>query len=405
MVTNSRQWRLNDHTLGRTIMTLSDIVVIFLTRACRWFWNVQFPYKQALFIAIFSALVLSWAVSGDGDPIKADPPTSSFVTVPTPVASTDSTVYDTGVLAGRKAGDLYAAYLGYNGKVIPTELKVDWTAQLDKLWTRKSGRRNVTSVARQAHEALVAEYLAKDPGKITLESYQEIAGNQARAICTELDWDQAGEIYRLNTRETALLKRVSCNMGGRVLLAYAMAELLPSTDGELNRDYLDFLLQHGGRRYVESLPALHDDLTSFGPLQFTQYAVYDTPRERRGASKVNIALPASSELSIPGSTLRLRENDHFRAAYMFAVSNLADGIRKLNGRQLAVFERVAGPRGVDVAQFIAVAHNKPVVGRQSLERWLDSGARGSYRDSCPRVSRMYATKTLNNYLALSPSRS
>ena len=383
--TCSRQ--MNDHPVGRQMMTVFDIVILYIGESLQWLYAVQFPHKRKIYGSLVLLLLL-WAYTKAGsEEVVIDRSVTTNIE-PTALPSDKPTVYDTGMLAGRKAGDLYAAYLGYNGKVIPTELKVDWTAQLDKLWARKSGRRNVTSVARQAHEALVAEYLAKDPGKITLESYQEIAGNQASAICTELDWDQAGEIYRLNARETALLKRVSCNMGGRVLLAYAMAELLPSTDGELNRDYLDFLLQHGGRRYVESLPALHDDLTSFGPLQFTQYAVYDTPRERRGASKVNIALPASSELRIPGSTLRLRENDHFRAAYMFAVSNLADGIRKLNGRQLAVFERVAGPRGVDVAQFIAVAHNKPVVGRQSLERWLDSGARGSYRDSCPRVSRM-----------------
>jgi hypothetical protein len=184
-----------------------------------------------------------------------------------------------------------------------------------------------------------------------------------------------------------------------------MAELLPSNNGELNRDYLDFLLRHGGRRYLESLPALHDDITSFGPVQFTQYAVYDVPGERRGASRVNVALPRGSELRIPGSTLRLRDNDHLRAAYLFAVSNLADGIRSLSERQLTTFERVAGPRGVDVAQFIAVAHNKPANGRRALRAWLDAGGNGSFRDYCVPVSRLYAQKTINNYWALSATRS
>jgi hypothetical protein len=305
--------------------------------------------------------------------------------------------YATGALANRRAGDLYAAYLGYPGSQIPTTLRIDWNDQLDNLWDRKLRRRGVTPVARQAASALVAEYNAEDPGRITLESYQQIAGEQAAAICSSLDWEQVGRTYRLNERKTSLLERVSCNMGGRVILAYAMAELLPSSDGALNRDYLDFLLRNGGRRYVESLPALHDDITSFGPVQFTQYAVYDVPGERRGASRVNVSLP--EHLRIPGSTLQLRDNGHLRAAYLFAISNLADGIRSLNGRQLATFERVYGPRGVDVAQFIAVAHNKPANGRRALRGWLDAGARGSLRDYCARVSRLYATKTVNNYNA------
>lgn len=328
---------------------------------------------------------------------------SSPVREAAPVVSSGVVAYNTGDLARRTAGDLYAAYLGYPGTRIPATLSIDWNVQLDALWDRKLDRPEVTPVARQAARDLIAEYATQDPGRISLESYQEIAGNQARAICAELDWSQVGRTYQLNERETTLLERVSCNMGGRVVLSYIMAELFPSADGELNRDYLDFLLRHGGRRYLESLPAVHDDITSFGPVQFTMYAVFDTPRERRGASKVNAAL--SENLRIPGSTLYLRGNDHLRAAYLFAISNLADGIRSLNGRQLETFESVYGPKGVDVAQYIAVAHNKPANGRRALRAWLDAGARGSLRDYCARVSRLYAQKTINNYNALSPTRS
>lgn len=330
---------------------------------------------------------------------------SAELAVPTPASmpTDDPVVYKTGKLSGRKAGDLYAAYLGYSGNTIPETLSIDWHAQLDKLWARKTNRKRVTHVARQARRELVAEYQSKDPGRITLESYQEIAGNQAKAICTELDWQYVADRYKLGARKGALLKRVSCQMGGRVMLAYAMAELLPSYDGALNREYLDFLLRHGGRRYVESLPAVHDDITSFGPVQFTENAIFDTAKEQRGASRVNPGLPR--RLRIPGSTLYLRENDHFRAAYLFGVSNLADAIRKLNPKQVATFERLAGPHGVTVAQFVAVAHNKPAVGRRALRRWLDSGGRRPFCEGCNSASRGYGKKTLNNYRALSPTRS
>jgi hypothetical protein len=358
-------------------------------------YTAKFPHKRKIFITLALLPFFIWWLMVNFDSNE----TISVRTNNPPVAG--PVLYQTGPLAGRKAGDLYAAYLGYSGKVIPTELEIDWVKQLDTLWTRKSNRRGVTPVAKLAHQALVAEYASLDPGRTTLESYQRIAGQHATTICAELDWKKVQRMYRLNDREGALLERISCNMGGRVMLAYAMAELLPSADGNLNRLYLDFLLQHGGRRYVESLPAVHDGITSFGPLQFTQYAVYDA-NERRGASIVNTALP--QRLRIPGSTLKLRGDDHLKAAYLFAVSNLADGIRGLDSTQLRTFEQVAGPRGVDVAQYIATAHNKPVVARKSLRRWLDNGARSSYFVSCPRVSRLYATKTLNNYQALSRTR-
>ena len=383
------------HLSDRLVEGLMTVVFDIFVPTVNRLYATKFPHKRKLFVTLALLPILMWLVVAT---IGSDKSTSMSTARP---PANSSVFYQTGPLAGRKAGDLYAAYLGYSGTVIPTELKINWVKQLDALWTRKSNRRGVTPVAKQAHQSLVAEYASLDPGRTNLESYQKVAGEHAKTICAELDWNQVQRMYRLNDREGALLKRVSCNMGGRVLLAYAMAELLPSANGDLNRDYLDFLLQHGGRRYVESLPALHDDITSFGPLQFTHFAVYDAD-ERRGASKVNTALP--TQLRIPGSTLRLRGDDHLKAAYLFAVSNLADGIRGLNDRQLRTFEQVAGPRGVDVAQYVATAHNKPAVARQSLRRWLDNGAQSSYLVSCPRVSRLYATKTLKNYQALSPTR-
>ena len=384
---------LSDRLVEGLMTAVFDIFVPAITRL----YNAKFPHKRKIFIALALLPVIIWWTVATVGSDKTTPERTASSAKPT----IGSVIYQTGPLAGRKAGDLYAAYLGYSGTVIPTELEINWVKQLDTLWTRKSGRRGVTPVAKQAHQSLVAEYASLNPGRTSLESYQKIAGTHAKTICAELDWSHVQRMYRLDDRKGALLKRVSCNMGGRVMLAYAMAELLPSANGDLNRDYLDFLLRHGGRRYVESLPALHDDITSFGPLQFTHYAVYDAD-ERRGASKVNAALP--TRLRIPGSTLKLRGDDHLKAAYLFAVSNLADGIRGLNSTQLRTFDRVAGPRGVDVAQYIATAHNKPAVARKSLRRWLDNGAQSSYLISCPRVSRLYATKTLNNYQALSPTR-
>lgn len=312
-------------------------------------------------------------------------------------------VYPTGAIKGRLANDLYADFLGYKGR-IPSEIEVNWARQLETLWDRKEGRRGSNAVVSQTRDLVVPEYARYDPGQMSLVEYQQNAARQADAIYENLDWTAVGKSYfKGDKRKLALLKNAAKTVGGRSIVAYAMTELLPSrSNGAYNRDYLDFLLQHAGRRYVESLPALHDSITSFGPYQFTQFAVYDAAGGPRGASRMNRFLP--KEQKIPGSTMRLRNDDHIKAAYLFGLDNLATLIRKLNERQLRTFERVAPSKGLDIVQFIAVAHNKPAVAMRSGRRWLDNGARLSFMESCPRVSQVYAMKTVANFRALSPTR-
>lgn len=311
--------------------------------------------------------------------------------------------YDTGKLAGSTVSDLYAWYLGYKG-TLPKKLTVDWSLQLHKLWAHKAAI-SKTSIATVTGDMLVAEYDRFDPERMSLGEYESAADAQARLMYRSLDWGQVGEMYFVtkngstDTRRLALLKRVAADIRGRTLVAYAMTELLPSS-GNYSGAYLDFLLRHGGRRYVESLPAIHDQLTSYGPFQFTSKAVYDTGSVAvGGASRVNRALP--QRLRIPGSVTLFRGDQHLRAAYLFAISNLAVFIRKLDERHLATFERVASSKSLELAQFIATAHNKPAVAYSSGVKWLNAKAKPDYRASCPTVSRRYATKTFENFKALS----
>ena len=311
-------------------------------------------------------------------------------------------VYQTGAIEGHLANDLYADFIGYKGR-IPSEITVNWAKQLETLWDRKVDRRGSNAVVSQTRDLVVPEYARYDPGQMSLVEYQQNAARQADAIYENLDWTAVGKSYfKGDKRKLALLREAAKTVGGRSIVAYAMTELLPSrNNGAYNRDYLDFLLQHAGRRYVESLPALHDNITSFGPYQFTQFAVYDANGGPRGASRMNRFLPKGQK--IPGSTMMLRNDDHVKAAYLFGLDNLATLIRGLNKSQLRTFERVAPNKGLDIVQFIAVAHNKPAYAMPSARRWLDNGARTSFMESCPRVSQVYAMKTVANFRALSPT--
>lgn len=373
---------------------------------------------------ITTALIIATGSSGsDVRPKPVPVPQNHTVTAPVPSRTTGAPVslesvqnidgkkvirrtrtYKMGRLAGSKATNLYSMYLGHTG-VIPKRLTINWNKQLEKLWVRKT-RISKTTVVRKTGDTLVVEYLTQDPGLMSLRTYQRIANKEAKLTYTNLDWDTVGKFYfrdpktkGVDGRRLKLLKRVSKSIRGRTLTAYMMTELLPGS-GARGHAYLDFMLRHGGRRYVESIPAQYDTLTSFGPFQFTSHAVYDVGNTGKmgGASRVNRALPQS--LRIPGSVSMLRGDHHLRAGYLFAVSNLAVFIKRLDARHLATFERVAGSREMDIAQFIATAHNKPEVAYRAGRRWLESKTLASYRDACPEISRLYADKTSKNFHSL-----
>ena len=312
--------------------------------------------------------------------------------------------YATGALAGDSVGNLYAWYIGHSGK-IPAKLTVDWNRQLDRLWKRKL-QMSGTTVVRDTGAMLVAEYERLDPERMSLAQYQHIADTQAKLVYRSLDWQQVGEFYFadkktkvVDQRKLALLKRVAKQFDGQALIAYAGAELCP-TSGTFCPVFLDFLLRHGGRRYVESIPALGDDLTSFGPFQFTANAVYDVGNVPTvgNASRVSRALPRS--LRLPASMTLFRGNDHLRGAEIFAIANVAMLIRRLDDDQLATLESIAGSRHVEWIQFVASAHNKPEAAYTAAERWIDANARKSGYASYNNASKSYVHKTSQNYRAL-----
>jgi hypothetical protein len=305
-------------------------------------------------------------------------------------------VYDAGKLGGSHVSDLYALYIMAHGGTVPQKININWNLQLTRPWARKfaiTGDRMV----RDTGQMLVLEYSRLDPERMTLEQYQAEAEAQARLVYTSLNWEKVGKIYFtdpkthvMDERKVILLKRLANNIHGRTLVAYAMTEILP-TSGEFGREYFDFLLRNAGRRYIESLPAIHDSLTSFGPFQFTWIGL-------SGTAHMNSALPAS--LRIPSKVTLLRGNMHLRAADLFATANLAMFIRRLNEKQVAQFERIVETHTIDMAQFIATAHNKPAVAYRAGVQWLNAKAVPGYQQGCPKASKQYADKTRLNYRAL-----
>lgn len=331
------------------------------------------------------------------------PKASQEVSLPREMPASKQT-YKTGALEGHRANGLYADFIGYKGR-IPVTIQVNFAEQLEALWKRKTSRRNSNPVVTQTKLAILANYAQYDPGLMSLAEYQANAARQVDSVYNNLDWQKLRrDRLRGDTRRLAVVKEAAKTIGGRSLVAYQETELFPyDATGKYNRDSLDFILRNAGRSYVESLPALHDSITSFGPCQFTQYALYDGPGGPRGASRINRYLPEQHR--IPGSTMMLRGNDHVKACYLFGVDNLVALVSGLNRTQLRTFERVAPSRGLDIVQFVAIGHNKPAAGLTCAKRWLDAGAKkDNLWQYCQNgASKKYGQKTVSNFRALSPT--
>lgn len=321
---------------------------------------------------------------------------SSKGTLTESVEESRTKVYSTGDLEGRVFADLYSEYTGIKGAV-PGEVTINFEEELDEMWKAKLNS-FPNKVAEQFYEEEVKSYDVLKSEKVSLEDYTFEAQEAINEINKNLDWDKLKKLKDLSKNEAVLLKKVISQINGKDLISYALTEIMPSKEGELNKDVLDFLLKNAGKEYVEMIPAMHDAMTSFGPYQFTSGAVYDVLGTKEGASIINQALP--EEKRIPGSVSLLEGIDHHKAAYLFAINNYANLINKLNSNQKKIFEKVGISQKADLVSYMATAHHLPKYAIDSYKRYLGNSAKSPYEISCGKALKIYAKKTKANMNAL-----
>lgn len=295
-----------------------------------------------------------------------------------------------------KFDDLYSDLLGLKGQV-PPSARIDFEDNLETMWDKKLNRkRGVTKSAEGAAGGVVA-YYAKNQTRMTLQQYVTWINHDVEGLKKSVDWIGLCGV-KLRGDRCKLLREIAEKTYGVDLVAYGMTELFPSANGTLNVRLMEVLLQNAGRQYLETIPAMHDRLTSLGLWQFTQYAVYNVGREVRGASAVNLYV--GKPYKIPGSVLALRNEHHHRAAYMFAVANLKDLVRLMSDKEVANLLRGHRKHLDELVQFIATAHHLPGPAIKGARRWAANDMKLSLQVSLGPKLRKYADKTQGNLLAL-----
>jgi hypothetical protein len=311
--------------------------------------------------------------------------------------------FNPGFLAGRTVNDLFAYYLGFADKtLVPDKITISPAENIKKLWAKKLDRRaGVTEVAKQA--AILAEQkyrVGAAVEKISFGEYVKSVDAHLSNLRVSIDFKALGKSLSLEGEDLHALKVAAKEIGGREIVAYSMTELLPGANGEYNAKFFDLILSNYGVEYLHWVPALYDEYTSFGPYQFTKFALYDAGGVREGASKIN-QFVKDQKYKIPGSVIKLEGRAHDRAAYMFALFNIAMLIQETETSEdvkklIQVFQK----KKDILVGMIACMHNLPVT-KYSFMEWIKAGASGM--PSPRNVS--YLRKSVNNYRYIGNARS
>ncbi len=299
-------------------------------------------------------------------------------------------------ISGRKLGGLYADMLGVSG-TIPTSATVNFAENLADMWARKINRKKISDASVDNAHTPLSVFL-ENPKKINLKKFVSEADAEITLVNKNIRWSSMCKSYKLAEVECKMLKTIVLDIRGVDLIAYGMTELMPSAEGDLNVKILNILLQNAGSNYIMAVPAMYDQMLSFGLYQFTSYALRDDGKKLEGASRVNKHLQKSAQ--IPGSVIKLRNGENHRAAYLFAIHNFALLCKQTNAKEFAVLRLATKRKPGDLVTFMATAHHAPGLAIKSARVWLQKGAKEDLNPYLIGRLKPYGKKTDANLAAL-----
>jgi hypothetical protein len=306
----------------------------------------------------------------------------------------DSKEVDMRNLKGHKLADLYADLLGVSGVVSKDYYTINFGEQLQSLWFKKLSRKDLTDAVIDNADIPIKRF-TEPLNTMTLAQFVSQANGEVKRVKNKLDFTGVCKEYRLSNNECQVFRDLASHVRGKDLIAYGMTELLPSAEGELNVKVMEILLQNAGATYLEAIPAIHDKMLSVGLYQFTSLALRHDEDGFVGASRVNKYLPKEDQ--IPGSVIKLQGSEHHRAAFLFALHNLARLAKSTSVKQFRNLKYVMRDGlGDNLVIYMATAHHLPGPALKSACRWLKNGAKGSLQTFLVNGNTPYGKKSTAN---------
>ncbi|MEK7602329.1 MAG: hypothetical protein AAB472_02490 [Patescibacteria group bacterium] len=322
----------------------------------------------------------------------------STVTITLPAAiPMVSPITDLRPLDGMKLGKLSALYMGVRGEA-PDYAQIDYTENLLHAWKLKLAIDGVSPATQKSYTKIIARYETGNKGRTTLPAFVGTVDQEITRVKYTINFGKLCAKKEISQDGCELLRDISFAITGEDLVAYGMTELLPFQDGKSNVKLLKVLLPSAGSAYLNSLPALGDTRMSCGFYQFTSYAVRHDGERVEGANVVSQFVP--SKYQIPGSVVSLIGNDHHRAAYYFAIYNIARWIQVSSASERTELRRLFPTHMGEVTQFMAIAHHLPTPAIAKARNWVEGHGKKSLASYLGPELRLYAKKTKENKKAL-----
>lgn len=310
-----------------------------------------------------------------------------------------------GKYAGAKVrSGWYSRYVGVPMGKIPKQAAVNVLEQHDRMFrVKNSGRWKVKPVA-QKMQGQYAEMYNTQRTYMTLPQFVEGVGIVINETKADLDWAGlcADSKISLDKELCVTLRAVTDMITPEMLVMYGLTELYPMDKygGRFNAWVLENSLMNYGRESIDLTPAQSDGLASAGLWQFTSKAVgaYVEDGEQRigGATVVGRHLGHRP----PESFLDFVRTDHERAAYLFAVHNVALLIREAakDDRAYQTLKRVwvENRKSQELLEYIATAHHAPYGVSGYANNWLKDGAKKEYRHYLGGRFKEYDKRTRKN---------
>ncbi|MEK7093159.1 MAG: hypothetical protein AAB927_01610, partial [Patescibacteria group bacterium] len=273
------------------------------------------------------------------------------------------------------------------------EVTIDPHTQLSKLWKEKLERihqkRGLYPPEQLANiKKLFLSYDPEHPNETTLEKYRLSIQARITGVRSALNMNALKtlpQFKNLDMEQMKLVKDMVGSMTADTMLSYILTELMPTTgkDTQLPLDVMDVVLRYYGRDYFHLVPARHDpdpELLSFGAYQLTPHVLQEKYRigkkgareeDFQGASVINKLLPPAQKL--PADLTDLKGNQHHVAAYLFAVYNIAYGVRLLGPERSKALNAAGAfiPAGF-AEEFLAAAHHRPADAIDAFKIYTDA---------------------------------
>lgn len=285
-----------------------------------------------------------------------------------------------------------------------THREVDYHENLTKLWEHKFANnpdsKNMAAMTGVYEKTIVPMVENNMPfTKYSLQEWRTDMQATIDEVNMHIDRKIVCEKLWVDYAYSDVLQKVFMRMRNEHVLSYLCTELFGDLPGTFSLHYLDFLFQNAGKEYVYHIPAVYDDMASFGPYQLTS-AVVRHDRKKWSANVIQEALPENYR-TIPGSMYKLTPEQQNQATYLNMIYNmwLLINILEKNKMSSNEIQKLGEIDMQTLLEYLAVSHNSPRTAVRAMLHWLKKDMKKPF-DSYIGKKKIYAERTTKFYNAV-----